>query len=478
MRVKLPSTDLTSLILESLDEGVFTVDANRRITYFNAAAERITGVERAAALGKRCHDVFRASICQSDCALMRTIETGEPSRNVRVTILNAEMEEVPIHVSTVALKNRHGEMIGGVEIFRDVTDVEALRHALAQKHVFQDIIGASRRMQDLFKVLPDVAESDAPVLLQGPSGSGKEMVAQAIVDLSPRRGQPFVRVNCGALPDTLLESELFGHKKGAFTDAWRDKPGRFVQADGGTILLDEIGDTSAAFQVKLLRVLEDGEVQPLGSTVAHKVDVRVMAATNKDLKAAIAAGGFREDLYYRLCVVPLFLPPLRERKKDIPLLAEHFLKVIALKRGKAITGFTGQAFKALYDYHYPGNVRELENLVERAVVLCHESQIDVEHLPDEILLETAKRKTASRDGTTDGDEDSLPPGCLSRRPTTRLILSTPEPPLDPNRLKPEARKLVSVLNAHNWNRKQTARALGISRNTLWRRMKEYGLLRR
>lgn len=481
--MNLPSTDLTALILESLDEGVFTVDDQRRITYFNAAAERITGVEREKALGLKCHEVFRASICQSECALLRTIETGEPARNVRVSILDAEMEEVPIRVSTVALRDSDGRMIGGVEIFRDISDVEALRHELADKHVFQDIIGASRPMQDLFKILPDVAESDAPVLIQGPSGSGKEMVAQAIVDLSSRREGPFVRVNCGALPDTLLESELFGHRKGAFTDACKDKPGRFLQADGGTILLDEIGDTSPAFQVKLLRVLEDQEVQPLGGATSRKVDVRVLAATNKDLKEMMGRDEFREDLYYRLCVVPISLPPLRERKKDVALLAEHFLRVISLKRGKGIEGFTTQAFKALYDYDYPGNVRELENVIERAVVLCHDSHVDVDHLPDELLRETARAETSTGkdprgpSGDQTHGEGAIPPGCLSRRPTTRLILSAPEPAVDADRLEPEARKLIQVLNAHNWSRKKTAEALGISRNTLWRRMKEYGLLR-
>lgn len=479
--MNVPSKNFTQLILESLDEGVFTVDAERRVTFFNTAAEAITGVRREDALGRKCHEVFRASICQNACALMHTMKTGEPSRNVRVSILNADMDEVPIRVSTVVLRDKAGEMIGGVEIFRDISDMENLRHELADKHVFRDIIGMSRPMQELFRVLPDVAESDAPVLIQGPSGSGKELVAQALVGLSPRQDKPFVRVNCGALPDTLLESELFGHKKGAFTDAWRDKPGRFVQADGGTILLDEIGDTSPAFQVKLLRVLQDGEVQPLGGTTAKRVDVRVLAATNRVLKEAISEGAFREDLYYRLCVVPLTLPALRHRRRDIPLLAEHFLRVISAKRGKAFEGFTSQALKVLYDYDYPGNVRELENIIERAVLLCHDTLVDVDHLPQEILESVAGKEgeTGRMDELEElGEEvDGICPGGLSRRPTTRLILAAPDPPKNPERLKPEARKLIHVLNANNWHRKKTAEALGISRNTLWRRMKEYRLLR-
>jgi len=462
--------DITTLILESLDEGVFTVDRRSHITYMNKAAEQITGWNRNDAVGTLCHDVLKASICQQQCALEKTMETGRAQRNIRATILTADMEEIPICLSTAVLRDANGTMLGSVEIFRDVSDVETLRHELAEKYVFADIIGASRPMQELFRILPDVADSDAPILIEGPSGSGKELVAQAIVDLSARREGPFVRINCGALPDTLLESELFGYKKGAFTNAFRDRPGKFMQANRGTLFLDEIGDTSPAFQVKLLRVLQDGLVTPLGDNESHQVDVRVIAATNKHLKKRIAEGTFREDLYYRLAVVPLYLPPLRERRKDIILLAEHFLARSSLKRAKAIDRFTSRALKALYDYDYPGNVRELENIIERAVVLCHSDEIDIEHLPDEVVVPMQTNAEASADSMDEIDLGDR------RRPTTRRILSARAPDRKVAHLTAEAKKLVQVLDAHGWNRQQTARALGISRNTLWRRMKEYGLI--
>jgi len=462
--------DITTLILESLDEGVFTVDRQSRITYMNRAAEQITGWNRNKAVGLICHDVLKSSICQHQCALEQTMTTGQAQRNIRATILNADMEEIPICLSTAVLRDAEDAMLGGVEIFRDVSDMETLRHELAGKYVFEDIIGASRPMQELFRILPDVADCDAPILIEGPSGSGKELVAQAIVDLSARRDHPFIRINCGALPDTLLESELFGYKKGAFTNAWRDRLGKFMQADEGTLFLDEIGDTSPAFQVKLLRVLQDGMVTPLGDTNNHQVNVRIIAATNKNLKELIAQNAFREDLYYRLAVVPLYLPPLRERRKDIILLAEHFLARTALKRGKAIGRFTSQALKTLYDYDYPGNVRELENIIESAVVLCHGTEIAVEQLPDELVAAPDDEPLQHKSQTERFDLSDM------RRPTTRRILSAQAPDRNLSGLSPEAKKLVQILDAHGWNRQKTAQALGISRNTLWRRMKEYGLI--
>ncbi len=451
---------LFPMIFDSINEGVFTVDEGFRITSFNAAAERITGRSREEAVGRKCFEVFRASICQSGCALRQTLQNREPQQDVRVDILNEEMARIPITVSTSVLRNQEGHIIGGVEIFRDVTEVEQLRDQLANRHRFMDIIGESQAMQEIFSLIPQIAESDVSVLVTGKSGTGKELVAQAIHDLSPRQSKPFIRVNCGALPDTLLESELFGYMKGAFTGAATDKLGRFQQADGGTLFLDEIGDVSPAFQVKLLRALEEGEIQPLGGTRTIEVNVRLIAATNKDLEQMVREGTFREDLYYRIRVVPIALPPLSLRQKDIPLLVAHFIKLHAAKTGKTAPRITRKAMQILYDYEYPGNVRELRNILERAFVLSGDDIIDVQHLPPE-AVESVQCGGAPRSGRI--------------RPSDRRIQDAPIPERR-DQERPEVRRLLAILEENGWNRSATASALGMGRTTLWRRMKEYGLL--
>ncbi|MFH2009503.1 MAG: sigma 54-interacting transcriptional regulator [bacterium] len=452
-------TALYPLILDSIDQGVFTVDADFVVTSFNAAAERIIGMSRKEAIGRKCHHVFRASICESSCALRRTLETGLALQDVRVDVLDTDMQAVPICVSTAVLRDREGGLLGGVEIFRDVSELESLRRQLTGAHGFADIIGDSAPMREIFRLLPDVAAADASVLIEGPSGSGKELVARALHNLSPRADRPFVRINCGALPDTLLESELFGYVKGAFTDARRDKPGRFAQADGGTILLDEIGDVSAAFQLRLLRVLQEGELEPLGATHTVKVDVRVVSATNRDLKQRVEEGAFREDLYYRLRVVPIQLPALRDRLEDIPLLVDHFVGMLTASTGKPIRGLTRDALQLLGTYSYPGNVRELRNILERAFVICHGELIDVDHLPQEVLSGVPVERRAPH----------------RLKPSERRILAGERAPHSPSS-SPEVTRLVEALDEHDWNRTRTARSLGIARNTLWRRMRDYGLL--
>jgi len=430
------------IILDSISDGVFTVDGEWRITSFNRAAERITGVPREEAIGQRCCEVFRANICEGECALRTTIETGRPVINEAIYIVNADGETVPVSISTAVLKDEQDRMIGGVETFRDLSVVEELRKEIEQRHTFADIVSRNKKMVQIFDTLPTIAESDSTVLIEGDSGTGKELVARAIHSLSPRKDEAFVTVNCGALPDTLLESELFGYKAGAFTDARKDKPGRFALAEGGTILLDEIGDVSAALQARLLRVTQEKEYEPLGGTDSVKTNVRILAATNRNLDELVENGSFRRDLYYRINVVRITLPPLVERKEDIPLLVDHFIGRFNALQSRDITGVSPQVMAVLMNHDFPGNARELENIIEHGFVLCRGSMIEVQHLPN-YLASRAQQGGPPVEGST----------------------------LD----EIEARLVYDALRRHSWNRAAAAAELGIHQTTLWRKLKRLGL---
>jgi PAS domain S-box-containing protein len=370
------------VILDSINEGVFTVDLNWRITSFNRAAERITGVKSQDAIGQQCNDVFRASICENDCALRATLSTGKPNVARTVYIINARAQRIPIKISAAVLQDEQGNVIGGVETFQDLTQIEELRKKLQKSHTVSDIVGQSPAITHLFDLLPQIADSQSSVLIEGASGTGKELVARAIHNLSDRRKKRFVAVNCGSLPDTLLESELFGYKRGAFTDAKRDKPGRFALADGGTLFLDEIGDISAAMQMRLLRVLQEKTFEPLGSIETVRANLRVVAATNQNLRKLVREGRFREDLFYRIHVVHIDMPSLRERREDIPLLIDHFIDRYNRLQDKEITGLAEEALAILMEHDYPGNIRELQNIIEHAFVLCRNGLIQLQHLPE------------------------------------------------------------------------------------------------
>jgi len=374
-----------NVILNSIADGVFTTDNDGKITFMNKAAEEITGFSNKEAIGHYCFDVFRADICQSRCALKETLKTKKEIINLPATILKKGGQKVPISISTAVLKNERGQIIGGVETFRDLSVIEELKKELFEKYTLGDIISKNYLIHNIFNILPNIAESDSTVLIQGASGTGKELFAKAIHHLSRRRIKPFIKVNCGALPDTLLESELFGYVKGAFTDAKKDKPGRFALANEGTIFLDEIGDMSPSLQVKLLRVLQEREYEPLGSISPRKTDVRIIAATNKDISKLVNDGKFRDDLFYRLNVVKIELPPLSQRREDIPLLIDAFIQKFNAKMGKQIVGVSDQALRLLLKHDYPGNVRELENIIEHAFVLCRGERIDLDCLPKELI---------------------------------------------------------------------------------------------
>jgi len=434
----------TEIILESISDGVFTVNHKWRIMSFNRAAEEITGIPRAEAIGRYCWEVFRSNMCEGDCALKRTMKEGKSFISTSTSIINSDKKRIPIEVSTSLLKDEEGEILGGVETFRDNSVVEELRKELKGRFQQGDMVSCSKSMKDIFAILPQIALSDSAVLIEGETGTGKELMAKALHNLSLRKEKPFVAINCGALPDTLLESELFGYKAGAFTNATRDKPGYFSAASGGTILLDEIGETSPAFQVKLLRVLEEKEFQPLGSVEKHATDVRIIAATNKKLTELVKKGQFRQDLFFRINIVRLELPVLQKRKEDIPVLIERFISKMNHIRGTAVTGIDNAALELLMRYDYPGNIRELENIIEYAFVLCSHDKIGVRHLPNHLIIQSP---------------------------------STTSPPSSMNMaLKAtEAETILAALERNDYNRAATAKDLGMHKSTLFRKIKKLHL---
>lgn len=431
---------LTDVILQSISDGVFTVDHHWRITSFNRAAEDITGISSDDAIGRYCWEVFRSNMCEGDCALKRTMNEGKSFVSSCTSIVNSEQKLIPISVSTSILKNKTGDILGGVEIFRDHSLVEELRRDLSGQSEVDNMVSRSKRMQDLFKILDQIAQSDSSVLITGETGTGKELMARAIHKHSHREEQPFISINCGALPDNLLESELFGYKAGAFTDARSDRKGLFGAADNGTILLDEIGDTSTAFQVKLLRVLEEGEYTPLGSTIPVKSNTRVIASTNQNLQLMVDQQKFRRDLYYRINIISVELPPLRERKEDIALLSDRFVEKMNRRKGRQISGIDAEAMSILNAHDYPGNIRELENIIEHAFVLCQKDQIEPNHLPAALTHRVALPET---------------PGII------RAAVATSE-----------RETILNALEHTDYNRTAAAKYLGMHKSTLFRKIKK------
>jgi PAS domain S-box-containing protein len=443
--IKPSSPLLTETILESISDGVFTVDAEWCVTSFNRAAEEITGIPRREAIGRRCSEVFRSSMCETGCALGRTLKTGKPVIGKSAYIIRADGARIPISVSTSVLRDLRGRIAGGAETFRDLSEVETLRQELNGRFHIGDLTSRSPLMQRVFEVLPAIAASPSTVLVLGETGTGKELVARTIHSLSPRHKGPFVAVNCGALPDTLLESELFGYKAGAFTGANRDKPGRFALANTGTLFLDEIAEVSPALQVRLLRVLQDRTFEPLGATRPERADVRIIVATNKDLAEQVRRGAFREDLYYRANVIRVELPPLRRRKEDIPLLVQQFIDRFNRLQQKSVKGIGGEALSLLMAHDWPGNVRELENVIERSFILCNQDFIGIDHLPDEL---TAR-------------------GAMEPAPTMSNIRAT--------RDLHDAQTIRAALERNAYNRLATAKELGMHKSTLFRKMKKLGI---
>jgi PAS domain S-box-containing protein len=425
----------------NISDGVYSVDFDWRVTYFNHAAEEITGIPKIEAMGRSCFEVFRSNVCESSCIVRETMDTGRPILNRPIYIIRADKKKIPVSATTAILKNAAGKITGGVVTFRDLTDIRKLRKELLKQHSYEDIVSKNPEMHRIFSILPQIAQSSSTVLIKGASGTGKELIARAIHNNSFHKKGPFVAVNCGALPDTLVESELFGYKAGAFTDAKKDKQGRFAQAENGTLLLDEIGDISSVIQVRLLRVLQEKKYEPLGATTSVRTNARIIAATHHDLERLVKKGKFREDLYYRINIVKISLPPFSERKEDIPILAHHFIERFNHLTGKHIAGISQKAMAALMLHDWPGNIRELENAVEHAFVLCQEEMIGIASLPDHVLPPEAFKP--------------ILPGLTLKEIEKRAILHS--------------------LEQHLWKRVATANALGIDKNTLRRKIIRLGI---
>lgn len=436
-------------VVETLPEGVFTVDDQWRITSFNKTAETITGYSQPDVLGRRCWEIFRADLCRCDCPMAMAMKTGKTRFDQEVCTFNRHGKRQTLMVNVSVIQNEKGNVVGAVETFRAAL-WDARKNALLGTNAYgiKGIVGKSESMRSVFSILPDVAASSASVLICGESGTGKDLVARAIHDMSPRRKGPFVAVNCASLAESLLESELFGHEKGAFTGAERGKPGRFEMATGGTLFLDEIGELKPELQVKLLRVIEQRGFERVGGTRTIPMGARIISATHQNLSAAMVGNRFRKDLYYRLRTVPIDIAPLRERPDDIPLLVDHFIRQFNCRYEKTVRSMDPKVLDGLQTYHWPGNVRELERCIEHAFVFVKGPVIFARHLPDLHDL-----------------EDAPPP---PRHPQSRKI---PSPPVRFDR-----KAIMAALAYTGGRREAAARYLGISRTSMWRRMKQFGLL--
>ncbi|GAB4365546.1 MAG: sigma 54-interacting transcriptional regulator [Calditrichia bacterium] len=433
------STEVTANILDSISEGIFTVNKDFRISFFNRAAEEITGFDREEILGKFCKYVCQDSMCKEKCPISQVLQTGNNIHNLDSLLKHRNGHKINIRLNAAVLRNSEGEPVGGVISFRDVSYLEAIKKDLDKNTQFYGVVGYSKAMREIFNLIEEISESDAAVLIQGESGTGKEMIANAIQMNSLRKDKPYLKINCSVFSPQLLASELFGHVKGAFTGAVKDRPGRFEVAHTGTIFLDEIAEMPNQMQIQLLRVLQEGTFERVGESLTRKVDVRIIAATNKDIQTELKNGNFREDLYYRLNVIPIVIPPLRERYEDIPHLIQHFIQKYSLLNNKRIEGIEDEAMDLLLSYSWPGNVRELENAIEYAFARTNKDQ----------LIRAEK----------------LPPSIRSFAPVSPVSAYS----------ESEAFQIQRLLEKHQWNKTKVAKELGMGRTTLWRKMRQYGL---
>ncbi len=432
------------IILDSLNIGIFTLNRNGLITFFNRAAEKISGFNRMKLLGRKYNIIFGERSEKAENTFRHALETGITASGIKGTLLSSEDEKIPVSADYIPLLNDHGKIIGGLAALQDMTLVYQLDQVISDKYSFHHMIGRAPAMQRVFELVKVVSGTKATILIEGATGTGKDLLAKVIHSESRRSGRPFVKINCSAIPENLLESELFGYVKGAFTGADRDKPGRFSEAHTGTIFLDEIGDLPLSLQAKLLRVLEEREFYPLGSRKTKKVDVRIISATNRGLEQLVEKKQFREDLYYRLNVIRIELPPLTGRKDDLLLLIRHILRKQSAAMDKQHVEICEEDMRILLNYNYPGNIRELENIMEHALIICQGDVINKLHLPTYMLKSV-----------------NLPDKTLSE--------------IKQSIGKNEKMKILKFLEQNDWHRGQTATDLNMDRSTLWRKMKKHDL---
>ncbi|MFC2135916.1 sigma-54 interaction domain-containing protein [Bacteroidota bacterium] len=437
------SDKLKDHILDSIGEGVFTVDKDFKINFFNKAAEKITGYRREEVNGKFCKHIFKSKICFTDCPIALVLKSDKNIYDFDSNIRGSSGERIPIKLNSAVLYNENAEPTGGIITFRDMSELELLKRNLEQETNFHGVIGTSKPMKEIFSLIDEISDSDATVFIHGESGTGKEVIADAIYKTSQRNEKPFIKINCSVLPSNLLASELFGHVKGAFTGAIKDRVGRFEIADGGTIFLDEVAEMPLQMQLQLLRVIQEGTFERVGESITRHVNVRVIAATNINIKEALKKGTFREDLYYRLSVIPIEIPPLRSHPVDIIPLVKHFLRKYSILYKKDIHELEDRALDMLMKYDWPGNIRELENVIEFAFVRSNsETIIPASKLPENIRNPQSAQKTIIPQTADDADSSLL----------------------------------LDVLEKHRWNKSKAAKELGMGRTTLWRKLKQLGMI--
>lgn len=432
----------TAEILDNIAEGVFTVDKNFKINFFNRAAEDITGYNRAEAIGRFCKHVCQADMCVTRCPVAIALEIGKKVSDYEGRFRHHNGSEIHIRLNATVLRDESGEAVGGVISFRDISYLEKIQTGLEKSTHYHGIIGHSKKMQEIFQLIEEIRDSDAAVLITGESGTGKEMIANAIQATSLRHEKPFVKINCSVFSPQLLASELFGHVKGAFTGAVKDRVGRFELAHTGTIFLDEVVEMPLEMQTQLLRVLQEGTFERVGESITRKVDVRIVAATNKDVDCALKDGKLREDLYYRLNVIPIHVTSLRDRAEDIPHLIQHMIQKYSFLTNKQISEIDSEAFDLIAGYPWPGNVRELENTIEYAFARTSDkAQIKVINLPARIREGTKNYQGLSKINIHNG----------------------------------EVIRILDLLEKYHWNKTKVAKIMGIGRTTLWRKMQKYGI---